>query len=70
MNASSYGLAPTSAAGVALLRHGFHDLKDEGAMAITLVHGVLFRGGAEVKTREKLLDDGHIDMIVGLVPPT
>src|SRR5580658_9979582 len=31
-----------------------------------LPHGVLFRGGAEAKIRRKLLDDGHIDTVIGL----
>ncbi len=46
--------------------HGFHFLKDEGVMAIILPHGVLFRGGAEERTRTKLLNDGHIDTVIGL----
>ena len=43
-----------------------HHLKDNGVMAIILPHGVLFRGGAEAKIRRKLLDDGHIDTVIGL----
>ncbi|MCA9119265.1 MAG: type I restriction-modification system subunit M [Planctomycetaceae bacterium] len=62
----NYGLAPKSAADFAFLLHGFHFLKDEGVMAIVLPHGVLFRGGAEAKIRKKLLDDGHIDTVIGL----
>jgi len=62
----SYGLAPKSAADFAFLLHGFHFLGDEGAMAIVLPHGVLFRGGAESRIRTKLLKDGHIDTVIGL----
>ena len=62
----NYGLAPKSAADFAFLLHGFHYLKDNGVMAIILPHGVLFRGGAEAKIRRKLLDDGHIDTVIGL----
>ena len=62
----NHGLAPKSAADFAFLLHGFHYLKDDGVMAIILPHGVLFRGGAEAKIRRKLLDDGHIDTIIGL----
>ena len=61
-----HGLAPKSAADFAFLLHGFHFLKDEGVMAIILPHGVLFRGGAEARIREKLLKDGHIDTVIGL----
>jgi type I restriction enzyme M protein len=35
-------------------------------MAIILPHGVLFRGGAEDRIRRKLLQDGHIDTVIGL----
>jgi type I restriction enzyme M protein len=62
----SHGLAPKSAADFAFLLHGFHYLKDEGVMAIILPHGVLFRGGAEDRIRTKLLNDGHIDTVIGL----
>ncbi|MBL8854421.1 MAG: type I restriction-modification system subunit M [Planctomycetaceae bacterium] len=62
----SYGLAPKSAADFAFLLHGFHFLKDDGVMAIILPHGVLFRGGAEERIRTKLLQDGHIDTVIGL----
>ncbi|HOC32410.1 MAG TPA: type I restriction-modification system subunit M, partial [Armatimonadota bacterium] len=62
----SHGLAPKSAADFAFLLHGFHFLGDEGTMAIILPHGVLFRGGAEERIRTKLLQDGHIDTVIGL----
>lgn len=62
----SHGLAPKSAADFAFLLHGFHFLKDGGTMAIILPHGVLFRGGAEGRIREKLLKDNHIDTVIGL----
>ena len=62
----SHGLAPKSAADFAFLLHGFHFLGKEGTMAIILPHGVLFRGGAEKRIREKLLKDNHIDTVIGL----
>ncbi len=61
-----YGLAPRSAADFAFLLHGFHFLHKEGAMAIILPHGVLFRGGTEAKIRKKLLQDSNIDTVIGL----
>jgi type I restriction enzyme M protein len=66
MRFKNYGLAPKSAADFAFLLHGFHYLTDEGVMAIILPHGVLFRGGKEAAIRRKLLDDGHIDTVIGL----
>jgi type I restriction enzyme M protein len=62
----NYGLAPKSAADFAFLLHGFHFLSTEGTMAIILPHGVLFRGGAEERIRQKLLKDGNIDTVIGL----
>src|SRR6185437_10440979 len=62
----SHGVAPKSAADFAFLLHGLHYVKDDGAMAIILPHGVLFRGGVEERIRRKLLDDGHIDTVIGL----
>lgn len=61
-----HGVAPKSAADFAFLLHGLHYLKDDGVMAIILPHGVLFRGGAESRIRQKLLEDGHIDTVIGL----
>jgi type I restriction enzyme M protein len=66
MRFRSHGLAPKSAADFAFLLHGFHYLKDDGVMAIILPHGVLFRGGAEARIRRKLLEDGHVDTVIGL----
>lgn len=62
----NHGVAPKSAADFAFLLHGFHYLKEDGVMAIILPHGVLFRGGVEARIRKKLLDDGHIDTVIGL----
>lgn len=62
----NYGLAPKSAADFAFLLHGFHYLKQDGVMAIILPHGVLFRGGVEERIRTKLLQDDHIDTVIGL----
>ncbi len=64
----NHGVAPKSAADFAFLLHGLHYLKDDGVMAIILPHGVLFRGGKEADIRIKLLQDGHIDTVIGLPP--
>lgn len=63
---NKYGVAPKGAADFAFLLHGFNYLSDSGTMAIILPHGVLFRGGAEAKIREKLIHDDNIDCIIGL----
>ncbi len=66
MRFKNHGVAPKSAADFAFLLHGLHYLKDDGVMAIILPHGVLFRGRAEERIRRKLLQDGHIDTVIGL----
>ena len=65
---ASFGkLAPKSKADFAFLLHGYYHLKqDGGVMAIVLPHGVLFRGNAEGVIRQKLLEDGAIDTVIGL----
>ncbi|EDS74753.1 type I restriction-modification system, M subunit [Thomasclavelia spiroformis DSM 1552] len=64
---SDFGvLAPKSKADYAFLLHGLYHLKNSGTMAIVLPHGVLFRGVAEGKIREKLLRSGNIYAVIGL----
>lgn len=62
-----YGvLPPKSKADFAFLLHGFYHLQENGTMGIVLPHGVLFRGAKEGKIRQKLIEDNHIDAIIGL----
>lgn len=64
---SDYGvLAPKSKADYAFLLHGLYHLKATGTMGIVLPHGVLFRGAAEGKIRQKLLGRGYIYAVIGL----
>ena len=64
---ATYGvLPPKSKADYAFLLHGYYHLKHSGVMSIVLPHGVLFRGNAEGKIRQKLLENGAIDAIIGL----
>ena len=61
-----YGVAPKGYADYAFLLHSMYHLKDDGRMAIVLPHGVLFRGGAEGKIRQKLIEHNHIKAVIGL----
>lgn len=66
---ADYGvLPPKSRADFAFLLHGFYHLKNTGTMVILLPHGVLFRSGAEEKIRKIMLENGHIDAVIGLAP--
>lgn len=59
-------LAPKSKADYAFLLEGYNRLSDDGTMAIILPHGVLFRGQAEGKIRERLIELNALDAVIGL----
>lgn len=63
-----FGLAPKSKADYAFLLHDLYHLKPGGIMAIVLPHGVLFRGGEEGAIRKNLIENDHIETIIGLPP--
>lgn len=61
-----FGLAPRSAADYAFLLHDLYHIKPDGIMCIVLPHGVLFRGGSEGEIRRNLIEENHIDAVIGL----
>lgn len=61
-----FGLAPKTKADYAFLLHDLFHLKPDGIMTIVLPHGVLFRGGEEGTIRRNLIEQNHIDTIIGL----
>ena len=61
-----FGLAPKGKADYAFLLHDLFHLKSDGIMTIVLPHGVLFRGGEEGEIRKNLVENNHIDAIIGL----
>ena len=61
-----FGLAPKGKADYAFLLHDLFHLKSDGIMTIVLPHGVLFRGGEEGTIRKNLIEQNHIDAIIGL----
>jgi len=65
---SQYGkLAPGSKADFAFVQHMIYHLADNGAMAIVLPHGALFRSGAEQHIRKYLIEDrNYLDAVIGL----
>ncbi|MBL4814291.1 MAG: type I restriction-modification system subunit M [Shewanella sp.] len=63
---SRFGLAPKTKADFAFLLHDLYHLKPDGIMTIVLPHGVLFRSGEEGKIRTQLIENNHIDAIIGL----
>ncbi|ENZ35210.1 type I restriction-modification system, M subunit [Clostridium butyricum 60E.3] len=64
---SDYGkLAPASKADYAFILHSIYHLNNDGTMAIVLPHGVLFRGAAEGKIRQTLIEKNYLDAVIGL----
>ncbi len=63
---SRFGLAPKGKADYAFLLHDLFHIKPDGIMTIVLPHGVLFRGGEEGEIRKNLIENNHIDAIIGL----
>lgn len=62
-----YGkLAPASKADFAFVLHSIYHLNSTGTMAIVLPHGVLFRGAAEEKIRQTLIEKNYLDTVIGL----
>lgn len=63
---SRFGLAPKGKADYAFLLHDLYHIKPDGIMTIVLPHGVLFRGGEEGEIRKNLIENNHVDAIIGL----
>lgn len=61
-----FGVAPKSKADYAFLLHDLYHLRPDGIMCIVLPHGVLFRGGEEGVIRKNLVENRHIQAIIGL----
>lgn len=64
----AYGCPPKSYGDLAFVQHMVASLKAKGKMAVVLPHGVLFRGGAEGRIRQGLLEADLIDAVIGLGP--
>ena len=63
---ANFGIAPKTKADFAFLLHDLFHLKPDGIMTIVLPHGVLFRGGEEGEIRKNLIENNHIEAIIGL----
>lgn len=59
-------LAPKSKADLAFIMHALAWLSTNGAAAIVCFPGILYRGGAEKKIRQYLVDGNFIDCIIQL----
>ncbi len=61
------GIPPKSKGDYAFISHMVEAaLEKEGRVAVVVPNGVLFRGGAEGRIRQKLIEDNVLDAVVGL----
>jgi type I restriction enzyme M protein len=65
-NRFCFGLPPKNAGDYAFIQHMIATLNDEGKAGVVMPHGVLFRGGAEGKIRQGILEEDLIEAIIGL----
>lgn len=63
------GIPPKKTGDYAFISHMIESaLKDTGKIGVIVPHGVLFRGGAEGKIRQELIEENLLEAVVGLPP--
>ncbi len=61
------GLPPRTKGDYAFILHMIETMKPRtGRMAVVVPHGVLFRGAAEGRLRQQLIDENLLDVVIGL----
>ncbi|MCK8895135.1 type I restriction-modification system subunit M [Haemophilus influenzae] len=61
-------LAPKSKADFAFILHALSYLSAKGRAAIVSFPGIFYRGGAEQKIRQYLVDNNYVDAVIALAP--
>jgi type I restriction enzyme M protein len=61
-----FGIPPKTKGDLAFFQHMVATLNTKGKMGIVMPHGVLFRGSAEGKIRQGLIEEDLIETVVGL----
>ncbi|MGJ7475013.1 type I restriction-modification system subunit M [Pseudomonas fulva] len=61
-------LAPKSKADFAFVLHALSYLSAKGRAAIVCFPGIFYRGGAEAKIRQYLVDNNYIETVISLAP--
>jgi type I restriction enzyme M protein len=61
-------LAPKSKADFAFVLHALHYLSPRGRAAIVCFPGIFYRGGAEQKIRQYLVDSNFVETVISLAP--
>jgi len=66
------GVPPTSKGDYAFITHmietTYIELSQNGRVGVIVPHGVLFRGGAEGRMRQSLIEENLLDTVIGLPP--
>ena len=61
-------LPPKSKADFAFVLHALHYLSSKGCAAIVCFPGIFYRGGAEKKIRQYLVDNNYVETVISLAP--
>ncbi|MGL5040911.1 MAG: type I restriction-modification system subunit M [Aeromonas sp.] len=61
-------LAPKSKADFAFVLHALSYLSSKGRAAIVCFPGIFYRGGAEQKIRQYLIDNNYVETVISLAP--
>ncbi|HFD7667702.1 TPA: type I restriction-modification system subunit M, partial [Enterobacter kobei] len=61
-------LAPKSKADFAFVLHALNYLSAKGRAAIVCFPGIFYRGGAEQKIRQYLVDNNYVETVISLAP--
>ena len=63
-----FGVPPKTKGDLAFVQHMVAVLNGEGRLGVVMPHGVLFRGSAEGKIRQGLLQEDLFEAVIGLAP--
>ncbi|KAA9023565.1 type I restriction-modification system subunit M [Niallia endozanthoxylica] len=61
-----FGIPPKDKGDLAFVQHMISTLNHEGKAGVVMPHGVLFRGGAEGKIRQGILEEDLLEAVIGL----
>jgi type I restriction enzyme M protein len=61
-----FGIPPKDKGDLAFIQHMVATLNHKGKAGVVMPHGILFRGGAEGKIRQGLLEEDLIEAVIGL----
>lgn len=61
-----FGISPKGYADYAFVQHMIAIVNDKGKVGVVLPHGALFRGGAEGKIRQGILEEDLAEAVIGL----